>query len=394
MLFWPISCSNWWCDCHGRHFFRKEAEDDSLCAGTCVLWLDASERKRHCIPAWCKMMYVSKDIGNIASCPNIKARSQSQGNSWNTLDSLDIESFEVNVWDRHWGENGGFSECADRMIFDLSIVASGVADQKLASSIMEVLKGHWEVLRVDPKGTCAPAERVIGKHVNRPKWSISENSWISDRFASPFLFIPFPFLYPFLMFSPLLFWYVLVKFGGFWECHDSSRWVPSNRKDWFFADQRWIFCKVPCNICNVQILVVAWIYSGLVFMRCDYNRSRTGIGCGIADKGVGNCHKTWKLPRHDTRSIFCVLPPFWKIYHDHPWSMWNLENMIQLVSWLTGYSQPALVFPDFQTSLPGLSGCRNGICLHGPLLSWKLWCCDPGAHNTSMTGGFPTCSSP
>ena len=93
------------------------------------------------------------------------------------------------------------------MIFDLSIVASGVADQKLASSIMEVLKGHWEVLRVDPKGTCAPAERVIGKHVNRPKWSISENSWISDRFASPFLFL---FYIPFSCF-------LLSSFGMFWS---------------------------------------------------------------------------------------------------------------------------------------------------------------------------------
>ena len=220
----------------------------------------------------------SKDIGNIASCRNI--------NETMNLGALPIARklvkytwftwywVEVNVWDRHWGENGGFSECADRMIFDLSIVASGVADQKLASSIMEVLKGHWEVLRVDSKGTCAPAERVIGTHVHRPKWSISENSWISDRFASPFLFIPFPFLYPFLMFSPLLFWYVLVCFGQVWGFLGVPRFIEVGAVESqglaLCRSEMDFFAKCHATSSYVQILVVVWIYSVLVFMRCDY----------------------------------------------------------------------------------------------------------------------------
>ena len=50
-------------------------------------------------------------------------------------------------------------------IFDLSIVASGVADQKLVSSV-EVLLGHWEDSKGRPE-TCAPAESV--EHVQRPQ---------------------------------------------------------------------------------------------------------------------------------------------------------------------------------------------------------------------------------
>lgn len=212
-------------------------------------------------------------------------------------------------------------------------------------------------------------------------------------FSIPFHSFSFSISLSHVFSSPLL-----VCFGMFWSslgvsgsatihrggCRRIARTGSLQIRDGFF-------CKVPCNViirpnpcCSLDLfrpcVHAVWLY-------ITYNKSRTGIGCGIADKASETATKFGNSPDTTRDQFFAFFPHFERstmIIHDLCAIWKNLENMIQLVSWLTGYSQPALVFPDFQTSLLGLSGCRNGICLHGPLLSWKLWCCDPGAHNASM----------